>query len=387
MPVALQVFSHLLGDLGNVYDLPKKSQEDTLQFIRGTKRLQAFLDQLKPLIWAFCNLDMSVPNVAQKRRMRRNSVPLSDTDSVLFTTQAWAKWYTGGVAVTEDAARISTFIAYWLTLITAEILNRLARHQGCTDKYEAHVKMKNEYFFPVLLIFPVKKTYASRNTIQEGMRLPGMEFDVKGGLLRSSDVCRETRRFNEWLLKAHILSPAAQGDIDGWSIIREIIKHENRVRSAILAGDLTFLKRQSIKPADQYADAERSSYLYYEAWQQLFADQYGDMHLPGKFQVAQLLTPTPAFLAELQEKNPQFHAKFQGFFEKYKKWPSAIAINPTAGRIPPEIIPLVDTRGIIMHNSKTAHLIARTLNLGVGFESLDLLFSDVYLEVTPTPAA
>ena len=137
----------------------------------------------------------------------------------------------------------------------------------------------------------------------------------------------------------------------------------------------------SLKDDDENCNAPgnrtlSSDYFYYLAWHEIFADKYGDIRLPSKFPTLKLKDITPLFIECIQDKSIQ--KKFKDFFQKYGKWPSAIALNPMSDTFPKELLPIANIREAIYLNIRPSYLTLERMNISVGNEKQHQLISDIY---------
>lgn len=356
----------------------KKDPDLGVRFVKAAEYLMKHIGGLKQLFDAFVNIDYNCPNVAVKKNMVRNTVILSDTDSVIFTVKSWVEWFVGEINDSPAAYQISGLLVYFLCTVNTEMLHRFSIGQGTTAQFTDDMQMKNEFLFITLLLFDLKKTYASLITIQEGVVKPKAEVEIKGNNLRSSAICPESQDFTEALIIDKILKPSIHGRFSASTIIAPIVEYENKIKQDIRAGCTTYFKYASINMEKSYANPLSSMYFYYLAWEHLFAKEHGTIRVPTKCPIVNIIAPDLFFLDNLQKTNPEMHRRFTSFHQIYKKWPGSIALNPASAKVPPELIPLIDVRSVITHNLNPSHLVAGSLGIRACFADQKLLFSDLF---------
>jgi uncharacterized protein YuzE len=238
--------------------------------------------------------------------------------------------------------------------------------------------MKNEFLYTVMILADVKKHYAGIVAIQEGVLLPKPEIDIKGVQFKGSDICKEAVTFAKNFSENDVLiNMNNNGKISGHELVHKVSTFENKIRQDLQEGSSTWFKSLSIRKKTDYATPLQSNWYYYYAWQEIFAQKYGDILIPTKAPAVQVHVPNKEYLNWLSKTSPDIYQRMMAFLAKNKP-PSTFVINPVGGKVPPEIIPLVKFTDIIYHNVKPCHLLLKQIGVACGFEDSKLLFSDVY---------
>lgn len=343
--------------------------------LRTTKRLSA-MDQLFD---TFINTGSDVPLTDLKPNMMRNTVILSDTDSVIFTAAAWDDWYrhdTYGIA--DESYMITALVVYWLERTIQHALQRASVLFGATGDSINTLSMKNEFTFSVILLYNNKKTYVVLQINQEGVVFKEPKPDIKGQALKGSSICHTSLAFVEDMLVNQILIPTSAHKILAKDLIQKTVEFELKIKDSLLRGETEFLKLTSIKDAKHYKTPESAFILTaFGFWQQVCSVDHGDVMPPAKVAYFSTLKPTKKTLDELAVRFPEFYARLAAYL-KEKSFPNNILINPLCNRIPEELVPFVDVRSIIWHNIQPVYLTLAKLNISVGGEESKLLFSDIY---------
>ena len=71
--------------------------------------MQHKLAQIEDIFNVFMLHDVGIPRVPEHKFMYRDAITLSDTDSIIFSTQHWVEWYTGSLAINDRAYAINAF--------------------------------------------------------------------------------------------------------------------------------------------------------------------------------------------------------------------------------------------------------------------------------------
>lgn len=377
--VALQVVaSEELKGYPDLKDVKKNNPDLYLWFVDYCKYGNAMMRQLDELMNVFIFYPTDYQHIGTRHEMYRNSVPISDTDSVITTMVSWMLWYNkGDMFVNQDSYSITAMGIYFMTKCVEHSLYKYSIGYGARGKYAKIMKMKNEFLYVALVLYALKKTYAGIIAIHEGIKLKKFKVDIKGANLRSSAICKESTDFNRELIVKGILEVFASGKkVSGENLINRVVEFEKKIYDDIMNLGTQYLESTSIKTEKEYAAPYSSDYFYYLAWHEIFADKYGDIRVPSKFPTLKLKAITPLYIESIPDKSIQ--AKFKAFFVKYKKWPSAIALNPMADTFPKELLPIANIREAIYLNIRPSYLTLERMNISVGNEKKHQLISDIY---------
>ena len=368
------------GGKMQIFDLPKKDPDGAKQMAWFGHYVEYQLHKFDDLFNTFIFNPLVIHHPATRKNMFRNTVIISDTDSVIFTFKDWVEWYTGdALKSSNEANQIGSLAIYWLTKVIEKALNKASIAQGFTGENIKTIKMKNEFFYPTIILYPLKKTYAGVITIQEGVVLPEPTIDIKGANLRSSDLCKTTTDFVKELIEKDILEPSLNRKISANYILEKVIGFEQQIRHSLLDGNAEFLKVISVKNENEYKNATGSNFFYYQAWMDIFAQKYGEIRVPGKMAIVKTLEPTLEYMEWLHKQNNDIYNRMIKFKEKYGKYSGYYTLNPLDPTIPKELIPIVDIRGIIYHNIRPIYLTISRLGLNNGCTANRIvLFSDLY---------
>lgn len=362
-----------------VYDFPDKEPALAKKLIAIARHINEQFGLIQDVLDCFVYTKLCTPYVQTRKFMKRNTAVISDTDSVIFTVKDWIDWYTRDVyKITDGTYKIASCAIYWLTKAVAHSLLLYSRAHGCRGEYERTMAMKNEFLYPTMILADIKKHYAGIVTIQEGVVLPKPDPDIKGVQFKGSDICKAATKFAENFIVNKILLKSMDGKFSALDLIEEVVRFENRMQDEIKAGSTEWYKALSIRTKNYYATPLSSNYLYYMAWDEIFAEKYGELMLPTKAPVVPIFKPTPQYIEWLTSKNKSICNKFLKFIEKYGKHPAYVAINPVTGRVPEELVPIIDTRSIIYHNIKPAYLILQQIGIMIPFSKDELLLSEMY---------
>jgi len=337
------------------------------------------LAKLDNLFETFLYHDMLTPNILTRKRMYRNTVVISDTDSVIFTAKDWAKWYVGQVdSIVPDSYAISALITCWLVKANEDTMHKYSIAQGATGKEVPIMEMKNEFLYPSLILFDIKKTYAAIVTVQEGVILPSAQPDLKGAQIKGSTLATEAKNFVESFLVDDILIPSVNGKLSGIKLIQKALDFETSVYDSLRTGQKTFLQNKSLKQAGEYANKLSSAWVYAELWNKCYGD-VAEIFPPDKLPIVKLLTPSVEFMDNLERTNKRVYTGFMQMRELLGgKYPKSILIPHEVDIIPKELWPIIDVRDSTYKNMKPIYLVFERFMMSAGFAKKQLLLRDMY---------
>ena len=377
-PVLLTVMNHAFNgvDMG---DMKEKNPEGAKQVVAYNKKFLNFLDYISELMYTFVYIPNLVPMIMTRKNMSRNTVVISDTDSVIFTSKDWVIWYEGQIdTINQRSYDISALVTYFLTRVNADTMEKFSVTLGSTGEGIYRMQMKNEYLYPSLLLYSAKKVYAGIIKIQEGVIMDKADPDLKGGALRSSKIAQRSKDFIQDFIVNDILNTSLTGKLSIEKLVGKVVNYEGEIKKSLAVGDIEFLDRQNVKTAGMYADPSRTAYVYAEAWNYIFGAKHDVVNPPEKQAKITILPPTPEYWTWLQENHPKTYVKFNEFIQKYGKAPKAFVMSATCRKIPEEIIPLIDVRGIIYNNLNPVYITLERLNIATGHKKKKVILSDIY---------
>ena len=255
-------------------------------------------------------------------------------------------------------------------------MQKFSIRYGAIPEQRFTMKMKNEYMYPSLILFDIKKTYAGIVAIQEGQILDKPKPDIKGVALRGSDVAPEAIAFTKNLIVNDILHASAHGKISANALIEKVAAFERKIYHSLQKGETDFLKITSINLEEDYADPLRCAFFYYMAWDEIFSTKYGAYLPPIKTVVIPLIRDRSGYYAWLDSKYPDINRKWMAFEKQYKAL-NFIALNPMLEKIPEEIIPAICMRDVIYHTMKSVYVTMDKMQLGIGYKNQKLLYNDI----------
>ena len=189
------------------------------------KSIEKKVHMLDLLFDTFVNTDADVPEVRKKQMTWRNTVIISDTDSEIFTAAEWDDWYRGGIHydITDESYQITSLVIYWLHHSVRHACYRYSILHGVSPEHRRVLAMKNEFLYPIMLLFGIKKTYCGIQAVQEGVILPKPKADIKGQTLRGSSICSTSLDFIQNFIENDVLYPSIQGKLSANKLIDKVL--------------------------------------------------------------------------------------------------------------------------------------------------------------------
>lgn len=376
------------------YDLPKKEKENAevnrvnaKHVIAIAKYMQDKLNSIKDIFDLFINVESELPSIRECKDIHRECVVGSDTDSVIFTTKDWVKWFTGDLIVNQRAYQINALMTFYLTKSIIKVLDIMCRNRNIAEEDIPRLYMKNEFLYISFVRASIKKTYFGFIAIREGRRLPEPKLDVKGLQLKSSTICPTTHVFTDTLMEEVLHDIADKGNVNVTDHILTVIDFEQTIKESTERGLLEYIGIESIKTSESYKDAESTIYFNYLVWEELYGDKYGHILPPEKVnvlplkklkvkQIEKVFTGSP----DLVKKGKKLHALM---VENGKKEITRLPISNDLQTIPKELIPFVDVRAVINKNTAGSKYILNPLGVTLPMKKekeKDTLFSDIYMK-------
>lgn len=229
----------------------------------------------------FCYASIIVSERVLKYQTKfRKVCVIGDTDS---TMPSFSK-------VTSDIFRIFGYdpetvdektrirIIMIIVSLTTDLLDKCCENYvNCTNsdhpENQFYMKMKNEFFFPIVVLFPGKKNYIGLQTIQEGKMIPeSMQLAITGAALGASSL-------NEYVI-SHILElienvVLRSKQYNPLEMVRGVNAIKDHIRDAVLSGDKTFGIYSRFSGLNTLKDPERIAVARAACiWNDLYPDDF-----------------------------------------------------------------------------------------------------------------
>ncbi len=377
------------GKWNNLKDAVINNPEGLKLFIYACKNFTTNFEKMLHVLRPVLRIETTFSRLTTQHRMARYTVPLSDTDSNIFSTQELIRWKSGKIDFSQTSYEMNAIVTYILSQSLEHVFARLSAGFGAEGKDVFRISMKNEFLYPILIATALGKHYLAIATMQEGALLHTPRKDIKGVGFRSSAYPKIiTKGFEDFVVK--LFSIIEKGEpIRAASILHHVASIEKTIYESIQNRDSDYLQTVSVRRKEDYSDPSSSSYFYYEFWQEVFAPDYGDMVIPNKcykipFKGGAKLFKDPIFLEKLQKEQPSVYARLMVFKEKNpKRNMEFVLIPPQKGQIQPFFLEIMNIRSHISQVMAGYYHLLDALGIGTTDIRVDGLVSDFYDPSTP----
>lgn len=354
-----------------LYDAVKNNPDGARRITAIATHMETCLNKMGPLISILFRLDADIAQLNAHPNMMRRCVIISDTDSVIFSTQSMVEWYSGKVTFEKSSYQINAFTVYLLSRTLEHVFARLSTGFGMIGDDIKKIAMKNEFLYPIMMRTAIAKHYAGITTFQEGKLLAKPKKDIKGVQFRSSTLPAQTIKAAESFLVDDILTKVMKdGILHADNLLSKVAEFELNVYDSLLEGKRDFLQTITVKPGDEYDDPDRTQYFYYELWEKVFVPKFDSITIPDKCyklplrRDGKVLMEEP-FLSQLKAFDEQTYNNLTAYLDTLTKNKlSYLVIPPTMSVIPEILINLVDVRSIIFQNTRPFYLGLESLGFG-----------------------
>lgn len=354
------------------------------EFIYCCRVFVANFERLVHILQPILQIKVSFSRMVFQDQMARYTVPLSDTDSNIFSTQELIRWKRGKLDFSQESYQMNALVTFILSQSLEHVFAQLSAGFGAEGKDVFRISMKNEFLYPILLATALGKHYIAIATMQEGSYLPNPRKDIKGIGLRSSAYPKLVRdTFDAFVVELFATIEKAE-PIRAGTILKHVADLEQVIYTSVTNQESDYLQTTSVKRKEDYAEPMGSAYFYYELWTKVFADDYGEMVIPNKCYKIPLkggkkLFRNPEFLEKLKETSPDIHDRLVAFMANHPKRDiSAILIPPFKGKTLPFFLEIMDIRSHISQIMMGYYHVLNALGIGTVSPNVDGLVSDFF---------
>lgn len=372
------------GKWNSIKDAMTNNPEGLKEFIYCCKHFDKNFKTLLPLLKSIMQVHTTFSKMVFQQRMARQTVPLSDTDSNIFSTQELIRWKRGKLDFSQEAYEMNALTVFILSQTLEHIFARLSCGFGMEGKDIFKISMKNEFLFPVLISTSLAKHYIAIATMQEGALLTVPRKEIKGVGLRSSAYPKIIRdEFENYVTDLIKIIEKAE-PLKAASVLKVVADLERCIYNSIRERESIYLQTVSIKQEQDYADAMASAYFYYKLWTDVFAADYGEMAIPNKCYKIPLiggkkLFKDKVFLEQMSINYPGIYSRLIPFLEGHPgRDITAILIPPVKGKIPQFFLEIMDIRSHISQSMAGFYHLLSALGIGTVDNRSDMLVSDFY---------
>lgn len=310
------------------------------------------------------------PYVERIKRLKtdtRKEVILEDTDSNVLTILDWTRYIEENVQPksictlnAENKKYLSVNIfAYQITELLKDLLSDYCDRCNILPRMKGRINMKNELYFPKILLSKVKKRYITLIKLREGNIINPPKPDIKGHDFKKAGTSPSTEEALKDIIKKCILVP----EIDPVDVTRMnsmLFKLENEIIKSLKNGERTYLPRVKCKPDTAYAEKDRWSkdaVLGPLLWNVLYPEN--PLMLPDKLDMVHLIIPNLESLEPLKKTYPKIYEKFDkyifnGPIPRFKeKGVVYLALPNGPSPIPEWALPYININKLVSKNINT----------------------------------
>jgi hypothetical protein len=361
-----------------------KEHPDVARHIYSTYiYVESFFKRVEYLFKTFMMLPIVPADIGVHKNMIRKTVLLSDTDSILFTNMGWVNWYAGNVELSRRASNFNAVVVSFASKFLEHVFGYMSASMGISADNLRILAIKNEFMYDVFLRTPISKHYAGYVRYREGVLQDPYKFDLKGKNFKGSDLGKTTTAYVKWFIKDIFDNFIKTYRLDPEDMIKKVIIFEQRIKQSIADGENIFLMQKPINQKESYTNPESSNYLYYELWQAVFAEKYGDLNLPQKTKELPISAVSVNRISPLDHMrviDEGIYDKFVMFIKQYPNKEFSRILIPIDITIPNEVRAIADYRKVCALNCYSLDLVLKSLNITnyPNSKKVITLFSDTY---------
>ena len=186
----------------------------------------------------------------------KHAVLYIDTDSNFLGLDEFVSWsaelmHTNSIQDTQFLFKSVSVFTMVLSHVIKTNYKSFYESLNIAPEHGSLIKMKNEFFFPIIFFGLVKKRYIGLMVLQEGKILNnGMGLpEIKGFDFKKAGTKKFVADRFERIIEDEILRTP---QIDLANIYRKFDDIKKDIRVSLLNGETTFYKQATVKPIDQY---------------------------------------------------------------------------------------------------------------------------------------
>ena len=294
---------------------------------------------------------------------------IGDTDSTMPSFHKFVKdvfnIYNKPELMKDEKTQIRLMMS--VVFITTDLLDKCCLNyvhktnswHGPKFGQEFFMKMKNEFFFPIVVLFPGKKNYIGIKTIQEGKMIPEKnQLSITGAALGASGI---NEYVSESVLKLLTDVVLKSEKYDPLSLVRGVHQIEDHISTSIKNGDKSFGVFKRYSGTSGIKDPERTATVRAACiWNELYPDDYivpGDAVYEFDTNLlteADLDKMDPKY-SEIREKIRNIVFKPRGGIMDYSRFGLKTFAVPADGdtvSIPKWIIPFINVQSAVEKHLK-----------------------------------
>ena len=370
-------------------DLKKKQPETYNRVCATAEELAEVQNGYSMFFRTFFRPNLLPPSFADIPSMYRMAIPLSDTDSCVFSNQERVLKYHPDNPFTHQANVVNYTMTYFITQIVAHSIAMLSLNLGLRAEQIGGLAMKNEYCFPVLWLTELAKHYYALKSAQEGNIFPKMKEEIKGVNLRNSAASKDLNDKLNDFFRAQSEKLVNNEKISMSEVHRMIADLEYEVFTNIRSGGSKYLRSMQIKDEDSYTQkSDAPAVKQHNLWEEVFAPKYGAApDLPYRAVTLKLATKGKArmeeWFASIEDKT--FVARLREHLEANNRKDLTTIRLPvdivSEIGIPSELLDVAQIREVVKMIMNPFYIAASCLGLNLVNSKVSYLYSDDYYQL------
>ena len=359
------------------------------------KNITSVLNEYSDILTLLFKTTFIPPDIAYLKDMRREVVVLSDTDSTCGTYELWARMFTGDRLVYTNLSMTNAATAmFFNTSVTDHLLRLFTARTNTVPEMIGKLAMKNEFTWDFMALTTVAKHYFAPVRVQEGNVFKGTSLDnleLKGVHLITSKIPDFINKYSKNLIIDLCNQIVSNKKLSLHDILDNVVDMELKVVRMMKEGHPNIYSQSRVNKLDTYKRSdtpERTNYVHYMLWQEVFAPKYGNIEEPPYYTykipiTVDSKTKLMAWLSSIEDEG--FKERLISFMKKYNKTRISTIELPVdfvaSNGVPEEIYPVLDYRNVVLGNFKSTYLILETLGY-IKKEDMTLFDSMYEMEIT-----
>ena len=345
------------------------------------------------LLWEYCYEivcnDFPIRERILRDKYHKRKVCITqDTDSTMLTINKLVELFIHEFlgdeveAETEDDILfiIVNTIAFFLAKWSKVFLDRYGKDTNIPEEYRIF-NIKNEFFYPLMVLTSTKKRYITLMKLQEGKVVEPMKIDVHGLDFAKAETSDKTKAFFDNIIEREIMYAE---EINVPKIFREVKNFEHTIRDSLLHGELDYLPIKSVKEITAYDDPlTEQGIKAVRNWNIAYPEM--EISLPDKILIVKIngtkRKDFDVISKDIPEeiRNKYISNIFESQNEKIvKNGLSVIGLPQNIGKIPDWIVKIADIQTIIDDNvSKFNPILISLGNVPVKTRSQNTYISNI----------
>jgi hypothetical protein len=341
-------------------------------------------EKMVPILKPILQIKSTFAKMTFQDRIAREAVILSDTDSNIYTAQEIVQWKRGGQDFSQESYQMNALATYILSQSLEHVFARLSAGFGVESNDVYMISMKNEFLYPVLVSTSLAKHYLAIATMQEGSLLPSPRRDIKGVGFRSSAYPKKVKQGFEDFYVKFVEMVMSGAPIYASYLLDHVAKLEREIERSIRDRESDYLQTVAVRLKEDYEEPESSNYFYHILWNEVFAQDFGEMVLPNKcFKIPLLggdkFIKNKALHKLIADKYPEIWKRLSAFMERnpQRKF-SSFLIPPFKGSTNEFFMDVMDMRSHISQALTSYYHLLDGLGIGTVDRRQESLVSDYY---------